>query len=423
MNRATCLTAVRRNLAWFRRSGIMRPSDGFWGVGERLAVTAGNPAAEKMLAAFPSFTRLEPGLVAMEHRRSDCNAETAFLFDLAADSLNQPALRQTADQLLDFLLLRSHLQQTRDTHPNRGLWGWSMPVNATAYWTDDNAWVTVLLLKLAARGRPDLKPRALQTAHGLRRHTAEFFARHADQGRDKPREAFADIPLHGLIMNPHWLGLVCMALAHAAAADPAFECRAILDAYYDQVLLGPPPRDARYAPPPGTGRLWTLSEYAYLGLTAAVAARVFPDSRAPAIAEAAGRELLRAQFPDGHFPAEHLEAPAAPHLADLIYTDNWAVLALHHLHLLTGDRAYLRARDRALRFLAAIQDRGPSPRFAGCWRGLYDTRAGAWGGGDHYEGGANSLYSGWTNAPIAWAFLFAAGDDDLFPPPNPHAST
>ena len=114
---------------------------------------------------------------------------------------------------------------------------------------------------------------------------------------------------------------------------------------------------------------------------------------------------------------------AAPHLADLIYTDNWAVLALHHLHLLTGDRAFLRSRDRALRFLAAIQDRSPSPHFAGCWRGLYDTRAGAWGGGDHYEGGANSLYSGWTNAPIAWAFLFAAGDGDLFAPPNPHAST
>ena len=56
----------------------------------------------------------------------------------------------------------------------------------------------------------------------------------------------------------------------------------------------------------------------------------------------------------------------------------------------------------------------PSPRFAGCWRGLYDTRAGAWGGGDHYAGGANSLYSGWTNAPISCAFLFAAGAGDLF---------
>ena len=36
------------------------------------------------------------------------------------------------------------------------------------------------------------------------------------------------------------------------------------------------------------------------------------------------------------------------------------------------------------------------------------------GGGDRYEGGANSIYSGWTNAPIAWAFLINSGVGSLF---------
>ncbi len=414
MNKTTCLSAVRRNLAWFQNSGVMRPSDGFWGVGERLALTAGNEAAEKMLREFPCFTRRSPELTVMEHRRADCNFETAFLFDLAAEALNKPGLKRVADTLIDYLLSRSGLRNIRKNDPGFGLWGWSMPVNASHHWTDDNAWVVTLLLKLAARGRPGLRPLGIQAARTLNQHVSLFFDRLAKQGRDTPAEALADIPMLGLKLNPHWIGLACMALAHASAADPETPYRKVIDAYYAVALDGPPPRDAAYAPPPGTGRAWTFSEYAYLGLTAAVVARQFPDSRAPEIAAAAGRELLKTQAPDGHFPAEHNEAPAAPHLADLIYTDNWAALALHHLHALTGDTAYRRARDRSLRFLASIQDTSESPHFNGCWRGMYDTQAGRWGGGDRFEGGANSIYSGWTNAPISCAFLFAAGAGDLF---------
>jgi len=32
---------------------------------------------------------------------------------------------------------------------------------------------------------------------------------------------------------------------------------------------------------------------------------------------------------------------------------------------------------------------------------MYDLKADTWGGGDCYEGGANSIYTGWTNAPIS----------------------
>ena len=32
---------------------------------------------------------------------------------------------------------------------------------------------------------------------------------------------------------------------------------------------------------------------------------------------------------------------------------------------------------------------------------MYDMETGSWGGGDCYEGGAGSIYTGWTNAPIS----------------------
>jgi hypothetical protein len=64
--------------------------------------------------------------------------------------------------------------------------------------------------------------------------------------------------------------------------------------------------------------------------------------------------------------------------------------------------------------MAKTQDKSDSPIFNGCWRGMYDTKAQGWGGGDCYEGGAGSIYSGWTNAPITWAFIMDKTGDSLF---------
>ena len=47
------LDAVKRNLNWFRQSGVMDPADGRWGVGERVVVTEGNTEADKIIAAMP----------------------------------------------------------------------------------------------------------------------------------------------------------------------------------------------------------------------------------------------------------------------------------------------------------------------------------------------------------------------------------
>ncbi|MBO7742039.1 MAG: hypothetical protein J6S21_05740, partial [Victivallales bacterium] len=70
------------------------------------------------------------------------------------------------------------------------------------------------------------------------------------------------------------------------------------------------------------------------------------------------------------------------------------------------------AKKRAL-FLAEIQDDGSERReLKGCWRGMYDCAMRTWGGGNRYEGGAGSIYSGWTNAPIAIAQLLIGWLDE-----------
>jgi hypothetical protein len=123
--------------------------------------------------------------------------------------------------------------------------------------------------------------------------------------------------------------------------------------------------------------------------------------------------LLDAMAPLGNIPSQWRETPAGENLVDLVYTQNWATLGLQTLARVTGDAGYADAAARSLKLLTAIQDRSPEKHLSGCWRGLYDLDAGTWGGGDLYEGGANSIYTGWTNAPIALAIACALQETSL----------
>ena len=84
---------------------------------------------------------------------------------------------------------------------------------------------------------------------------------------------------------------------------------------------------------------------------------------------------------------------------------NWAVLALQSLAAQSDKARFATAKDQVVALLLRIQDTTESPAFRGCWRGMYDLKAGGWGGGDRFEGGAGSVYTGWTNAPITIALL------------------
>ena len=406
-------SVVRANLDWFQSSGIMRPADGFWGVAERLAVLDDNEAADKIRQAFPSHTMLRPGLAVLEHRRADCTLETAFLFDLAADVLADETLRKIADNLIDFLMDRSALRNTEADSPDRDLWGWALlPGRTRSYWADDNAWMATLFLALAQRGRENVREPGLAAARTLCRQ-ATGFMQHIE--RNGPRVAPpTDTPYQTCKrFAPHWMGLVTMALAHASAIDDALPWLDAVEPYYRCVLDGPPEWDQRYQRPVPGKPAWPITEYAYLALTGSIVVARGVDEAAKAAQYSA--DLLAAkQADDGHIPSRGaIEAPSGENLADLVYTDNWAALGFYHAWRVFGKKRYRDAFERSLRFLARIQDRSDDVVFRGCWRGMYDTAAGCWGGGDRYEGGGGSIYSGWTNAPIAWAFLFNQSGESL----------
>jgi hypothetical protein len=392
----------------------MRPSDGFWGVGERIVLVS-EANRERLERTFPCQTHLAPGVRVIENRRPDCNLQVALLFDLAAEALRDSSLKPVAGMLLDHLLHRSCLVNTDPRSPASGLWGWANPGHRMDYWIDDNAWVAMALVMLARRGRPELRDPGLATARALLRQ-AEFLLQHVrEEGRDAP---LPSEPVFGLRLNPHWMGLVTMALAHASASDPTMDCAGVVEEYYRQCLAGPAAWDshsisaARRYP-------WAVSEYAYLALTASICGAHF---RMPAVLDVARHAcdlLVREQSPLGHFRSEHYETPAGEHLADLIYTQNWATLGLYHAARVLNSPAYEAACARSMDLLARIQDRSPEPWLKGCWRGLYDTQAGAWGGGDRVEGGQGSIYSGWTNAPIALTFVLKMLGMSLVPKPSP----
>ena len=56
---------------------------------------------------------------------------------------------------------------------------------------------------------------------------------------------------------------------------------------------------------------------------------------------------------------------------------------------------------KVMDLVLTIQDKSSEPQYAGSWRGMYDMEQRIWGGGDCFEGGAGSIYTGWTNAPIS----------------------
>ena len=49
------LRSLELNLNWFRNSGVMLPSDGSWGVAERVLLTGNNSALDKIRVDFPTW--------------------------------------------------------------------------------------------------------------------------------------------------------------------------------------------------------------------------------------------------------------------------------------------------------------------------------------------------------------------------------
>lgn len=391
------LNSARRSLAWFRKAPIM-DGGGRWGVGERLVLTRGNDALAKIHERFPETTSHPDGVECLEQRRSDCNFEAALLFYLAGEWLDSPPDRQTARDLLDYLYCRSGLLNRMDNGLLYGGWAWNNTRHdGLTLWMDDNGWVCAIQF-LLARLAPELDRRyqmrhwATVLAAELRKAYERSFQPEAAGEMNDPEHLF-----NGRLELPHWAVPLQCALAlyweTLPAGGEADAVRTDIRQYLEYILPKVKTTNSSelgYLMILGGTLLWS-GEFAAAG---------------EELASAVTAELSRRidANPYGILPAEHFEAPPGPHLADLIYTINFAFAGIALAAAKEG--RFLGIAQKLGRFLAEVQDDGAEiPTLEGCWRGMYDCQAKHYGGGNLYEGGANSIYSGWTNAPIAIGML------------------
>lgn len=390
--------ALRRNLRWFAQSGIMVPADGTWGVAERIALTD-NSSIEKMITSFPAWTPCE-GHFIIEQRRPDCNFETALMYLLAAESLGDPTYRKIAENILDFLYHRSGMLNRFDGKRPIGAWKWAHIQWDPTLWFDDHGWNCIIQFQIAER-YPELDEK-----YGMRDWALRLSAAMLDGFNTIFQSPHPDNPevwhnaegvWHGDLQLPHWGALVAMTFARAFSETGEAKYRSASNAYFEYIWEE---RDR-----------FIVSEDAY-ALIGSVLAGTYIDT--PLYADLAtffaDRIISKMDPESGNIPAEHGEAPKGTHLVDLIYTINWALLGMHMMSQSSSDAKYTTAFERMLALVLRIQDRSPELEYQGCWRGMYDTKSEGWGGGDCYEGGAGSIYSGWTNAPISWVLAGVLSD-------------
>jgi hypothetical protein len=385
--------ALIANLHWFENSGVMVPSNGLWGVAERVALK-GNTSMDKIYRSFPAWTELENHSI-IEQRRADCNFEAALLFLMGAEVLNCKKYRKIAENILDFLYFRSGMLNRFPADEGlEGCWYWSH-IGKSIYF-DDNSWNCVISLMICGK-YPELEKKyemrkwALMLADTM----AKAFMSHFMAPPDfKPSWM-------GNLCLPHWGSMVCMVMAKAYSVSPNPAYKEVADKY------------TQFLEEKKDSFISSEQAYAMLGTTFCHCA--FKDEKFIRLAEFFGDKLIGLMDPQtGNLPSEHRESPIGLHLVDTIYTVNWALLGFQLIGSVDSKEKYRTAFLKLLNLMVMIQDKSQENHLRGCWRGMYDLKADTWGGGDCYEGGANSIYTGWTNAPISWAIASELLDRSLY---------
>ncbi len=330
---------------------------------ERIVMTKDNPALAKIREMFPNLTEHD-GYWVIENRRADCCFEAALLFLLAGKKLNNGLYRSTGENLLEYLFEKSGLRQG-------DMWNWYVPLERRSWWYDDNGWVAAIELFIGQQF-PELDKKYDLIASGKKAAMimGESMIRNLNSPKTIKHGVWPDDIFFGEPRQPHWGTPVCAALLLAGEFEMVRQYHEWGEKNWHQ---------------------FGLSEWAYALISSSLGGKLgdkYLQEQSCII-----YQYLKKHERNGILPSEHCEAPSGETLADLIYTLNWYLsgLALND----KGSDDFTRLRD----FLISIQN--PD----GSWQGMFDVSRGIWAGGDLYEGGANSLYTGWTNTVIALSML------------------
>ena len=368
--------------------------------------------------------------------RADCCGEVAGSLAAASSVLSDPQHAKTSENLGDWLLFKSPISigdHANPKHPAFGLLGWNASPaycgpgtmdGYGVYYGDDNARTMLgMMLAGAMLGTQKYAPRLARALLGNMRLTGikGFLPDRIDQG---PLEQSGWQTLHSgtqTSYSPHMQATMwcCFLWAYRETRDPLFLERA--KAGITATMAAYPDR-----------WVWMngiQQERAKMLLALAWLVRVEPTSMHKEWLRKMAGELLRGQDTCGAIreeigdagkggcppPASNeaygtVEAPLiqtnADTASDMLYTCNFAFLALHEAAAALKDPRIKAAGDKLAAFLCRIQIQSEShPELHGGWFRAFDfTRWEYWASSADAGWGAWSIETGWTQSWITAVF-------------------
>lgn len=382
------LDSVRTNVAWLRT--MLPASDGSAGVWERLRLSPDGREVDQV----------------MYRVRPDCSAEVALLFIRCAELLQDPSLRTAGEKMYDYILAMGMPEGTfpfyrlvvpdgvTTSDPGK-TWGILYP--------NDHGKFLELIGFLQDRVPNE---RFGDVADGIARHLLEGQSTNAWYGlagrefREPCFTAWAAIGIIRLYERTQRIDLHESAVRAVSYLQSLQMDDGRMATSYE--VTGKEPWRPASSETAESLRVFALA-HRILGIdvTDSIAgATVFLDrltTEAGAIRNCDATSRGAALQDD-------------PALTDLVYTDGYALHAWLDAADATGDPSYVDRARHLASFLAGAQCEGENPRWEGAWRGSYDVDLGEWRGrADQQnpidEGGAYSVYTGWTSATISSAML------------------
>ncbi len=372
-------------------------------------------------------------------RRGDCTSETAMAYASAAKLLGRKQEAQIARNLLDFYFFESKARKNErgdPDHPAYGLiaWGISKPAWYMANYGDDNARVILATMATAGLlGEQRWNEAIAQCVVANLRTTGKL-------GFRGDRIDVEPLGNHGwqhyfkaetVSFAPHFECYLwaCYLWAYAETGDPLLLDRAktaikmTMEQYPDGLRWtnGLAQERARILLPLAwLVRVEDTAEHRQL-LMEAFDGLASLQADCGAIQEELGPAGTGMFPPPGTNEAygtseASLIARNGDPVADMLYTNNFALLGLHEAAAVTGDPKIREAENRLVDFLLRIQAKSHAvPEVDGGWLRAFDfQRWEPWGANADIGWGAWSIESGWTQGWITAVLAMRELDTSLW---------
>lgn len=379
-------------------------------------------------------------------RRADCNAETSGAMAAAGVALDEARYVRTAGNIGDWLLQSSRMTGGDRADPSHAAWGligWNdVPAycgpgtgdGAAVYYGDDEARTVLgLVLAGATLGTDRFDERVLAALlANLRLAGPGGFLPDRIDGAALEAAGWQGVAGSRTVsLSPHYQAFMwaCFLWAHERTGFPPFLERAragietTMEAYPDGWIYTTGLQQERAKMLLALAWLVRIDDTprhrAWLG-------RIASDLLSTQDGSGAIRDVIAPPGGPGYHPPASNEAygtAEAPLIqsnddaaADLLYTCNFALLALHEAAAATGDDALRSAEDALVAFLCRVQIRSERrPELDGGWFRAFDlSRWECWSSSTDAGWGAWCVETGWSQSWITAVLALRALDTSLW---------